>query len=80
MTFRLEARENQLKLRTFLRSGHVVIACLTGAYIYSPTLNDSAGFQALMQFVVFPIIALTGLVMWQQGRIMKWVQRGKTPT
>ena len=59
-------------MRATFRYTHLIVAVLLGAYIYSPTLNASAVYQALMQFGVFPVIALSGVAMWQQARLKKW--------
>ena len=58
------------KQRQWLRFGHLIASVLLGTFIYSPLREDPV-FIATMQFVVFPAIALSGLWMWQQGRLSK---------
>jgi hypothetical protein len=65
-------------LRTVSRAIHLVGSALLGAYIYSP-LSDLAWFVALMQFGVVPILAVSGLMMWQQARLLRWFRPSGTP-
>lgn len=60
-------------LRTLSRALHLVGSALIGAFVYSP-LGDLAWFTALMQFGVIPLLALSGVVMWQQARVQRWLQ------
>ncbi|MBL3705672.1 hypothetical protein GI582_23500 [Sulfitobacter sp. BDSS02] len=62
-------------MRKPFRYTHLAVALLIGAYVYSPTLSSNLAFQALIQFGVFPIIALSGIAMWQQPRWMKLIRR-----
>ena len=62
-------------MRKTLRYVHLVAGLLIGAYVYSPTLSGNAAFQAMIQLGVFPIIALSGIAMWQQPRLMKLTRR-----
>ncbi|MEO0565681.1 MAG: hypothetical protein AAF125_26475 [Chloroflexota bacterium] len=55
---------------------HVVAGVMMALFIYSP-LGDSTVYTILMQFGVVPLVTLTGLFMWQQARVMKWM-RGST--
>lgn len=70
-------------LRTLSRALHLVGSALIGAYVYSP-LGDLSWFTALMQFGVIPLLALSGLVMWQQARVLRWLraraERGSVAT
>jgi hypothetical protein len=66
---------NGKTLRTLSRALHLVGSALIGTYVYSP-FSDLAWFTALMQFGVIPLLALSGVMMWQQGRVQRWLQRG----
>lgn len=65
-------------MRKTLRYAHLGVALLIGAYVYSPTLSGNSAFQALIQIGVFPIIAVSGIAMWQQPRLMKLIRRTKS--
>jgi hypothetical protein len=67
-------------MRQSLRTAHLVVAALIGAYVYSPSLSGNAAFQALIQFGVFPVIAFSGIAMWQQARLKKLMRRTQRPT
>ncbi len=57
-------------LRRTLRWVHVVTAALIGTYLYSPWSTDPV-FAAVTLYGVFPLMGLTGIAMWQQGRIAR---------
>ncbi len=59
------------QLRLTMRWVHILVAVAMGIYLYSP-LGDDATYTALIQAVVFPVLGVSGVVMWQQGRIVKW--------
>ncbi|TQV68036.1 hypothetical protein [Denitrobaculum tricleocarpae] len=65
-----------MMMRKVLRYGHLSIATLIAVYIYSPTLNDNATYEAWIKFGVVPLVVISGLAMWQQGRIKRWLRRG----
>ena len=60
--------------RTLLRWTHVLVGFLIGVLVYTPARDDEA-FVLLMQAVVVPVVALTGLWMWQQARIRRVYRR-----
>lgn len=55
-------------LRTTLRSAHVVIGLFIGTYIYSPWHADPTWTLAA-RLALVPLIALSGVAMWKQGRL-----------
>jgi len=61
-------------LRNSLRLIHLVVAGLVGAYIYSP-LGDMVWFVNFVRESVLPILAITGLTMWQMPAITKMLKR-----
>ncbi|MCP6760356.1 MAG: hypothetical protein NHB32_16810 [Fischerella sp. CENA71] len=63
-------------LRVTMRWIHIVGAGFIGTYIYSPWSSNSA-FTALMQFVIIPVLSLTGIVMWKQALLKKLI-KGKS--
>lgn len=54
--------------RTLSRRAHLVAAVVLLAYVYGPL---EAELQTVVRFVVFPLLATTGLVMWQAPRIRR---------
>lgn len=62
-------------LRNTMRLLHLITAVVIGTYIYSPWSADPV-FTAAVRFIILPFISLTGIVMWQQPRISRWL-RGK---
>ena len=61
-------------LRSLLRWMHIAAGLLIGAYVYSP-LNEIAAMRDALMYVVLPFLALSGLVMWQQGPIRRFLTR-----
>ena len=58
--------------RQVLRWGHIIASGLLGTYLYSPWSSDPV-FSAIVLYVAFPGMALSGLWMWNQGRIHRWL-------
>lgn len=63
--------------RNVIRLIHLAIAACMAIFIYSPLRLDSA-FATAVQIVVVPLVAITGMVMWQQPRVLKFLNGGKT--
>ena len=61
-------------LRTILRSIHLVVGGLIGAYLYSP-LGQMEWFAMLVKVTVLPVLLTSGLMMWQMPTITKWLKR-----
>jgi len=60
--------------RNALRWLHILIgAVILGTYVYSPW-GDAAAFRALVLWVAFPALGLSGLMLWQGGRIARSVR------
>jgi hypothetical protein len=59
--------------RQWLRFGHLIASALLGTFIYSPLREDPV-LIAIMQFVVFPAMAVSGVWMWQQGRLSRFAR------
>lgn len=51
--------------RSALRYFHIATGIAIAAFIYSPTLQSIAGFEAVLRFVVIPAIGVSGLLMWK---------------
>lgn len=66
-------------LRQVLRWSHLVIGGLMVAFVYSAALRESAVFVGLMQFVVVPVVVVSGVAMWQQplvGKLLRGLRGG----
>lgn len=64
------------RTRNVVRIAHLVQGAAIGTYFYSPLYGDPTYFL-LMQAVILPSIVLTGVFLWQQPRIMKWLNRSR---
>jgi D-alanyl-lipoteichoic acid acyltransferase DltB (MBOAT superfamily) len=65
-----------VRLRASFRWVHIVLSAVLGTFLYSPWGGEPI-FSAVMQWFVFPAMALSGLWMWQGSRLMqRW--RGRT--
>ena len=67
-------------LRKILRITHMVGGFFMGLYIYAPFPRQSPQFDLIMQVLVVPLVLLTGIGMWQQGKLMKLLNRGDART
>jgi thiosulfate reductase cytochrome b subunit len=57
-------------LRRILRWTHLITAAIIGTFLYSPW-SANAIFAAATLWVVFPLMVMTGVAMWQQVRLMR---------
>lgn len=48
-----------------LRAFHLFSGIAIGAFVYSPTLQSSSVFEAIIQFGILPALGLSGLIMWR---------------
>lgn len=62
--------------RTILRTLHLLLAVPMGAVVYMPpSLGEP--IRLFLAFVGLPLLTLSGLSMWLQGRWRRWLGRGK---
>ena len=66
------------QLRNVVRLVHLLVAAFMAVFIYSPLRLDNT-VTVIAQVVVVPVVALSGLVMWQQPAVVKLFNRGRTP-
>lgn len=68
-----EPKVSNKRLRDTQRVVHLVAGLMLGVYIYIPLVGGSTAHfvTSLMQFVVFPTIVATGMLMWQLPRLRK---------
>lgn len=64
---------SEKQLRNILLIIHLLAAVVLGNFLYSPWGSDPT-FRMLMQIVIFPIFALTGLWLWQMPRIRRFLK------
>ncbi len=58
--------------RDIQRATHLVAALVLVLYVYIP-LGSAPLLTAVVQFAVLPLLAVTGLLMWQWTRLRKWL-------
>jgi hypothetical protein len=54
-----------------IRNVHLAASPLIGAFVYSGALRESEVFLAVIQWVVFPLVAAAGLVLWLGPRLSR---------
>ena len=59
--------------RTVMRWFHIVVALFVGAYFISPLSTFDWSFP-LIKYVIIPLLILSGLAMWKQAKVMKWLK------
>lgn len=62
------------RLRTTLRTLHLLTMPLVGYYVYSP-VHEHPVLQLIGRWVVFPVMLVTGVWMWQWARYTKAMRR-----
>lgn len=62
------------RIRTITRIIHLIGAALISAYLYTP-LGGEPAFMLVVRAVVVPLLGLTGLVLWQQARVLRLLGR-----
>lgn len=63
----------------FIRNLHLAAAPLIGAFVYSGALREDALFAAVVQWFVFPLVALGGLALWLGPQLTRSALRRETP-
>ena len=53
---------------------HLLLAAALGTVVYSP-LRTVPEAVVLTQAVLFPLLALSGLLLWQGPRLGRWARR-----
>jgi hypothetical protein len=51
--------------RAILRLFHLASGIAISAFIYSPTLQSSQVFAAVLQYGVIPALGVSGILMWK---------------
>lgn len=63
--------------RSRQRQLHIVCGVVLGTYLYSP-LAQVSGVELFVQAVVFPLLAISGLVLWKGPRLRRWYRSRQT--
>lgn len=61
--------------RSILRVFHLASGIAISAFVYSPTLQSSPVFEAILQFGVIPALGVSGLMMWKP-RLLRPIHGG----
>jgi hypothetical protein len=64
-------------LRTIQRAVHVVLGVVLLAIVFTP-LGDAA-FGSVLRVVAAPLVVLTGVLMWQHGRVVRAMRERNLP-
>ena len=54
-----------------IRHVHLAASPFIGAFVYSDALRTNETFLAVIQWVVFPLVAAAGLVLWRGPRLSR---------
>jgi hypothetical protein len=55
------------------RVAHLLLAGGLGVFVYSPLRTDSTAILAV-QVVLFPLLALSGVLLWKGGQLRRWLR------
>lgn len=69
---------NQANVRRILRFIHIAAGIFLVGYVYK--FHADANATRIAQSIVVPVIAVSGLWLWQQGRIVRWFRRTPAQT
>ncbi len=54
-----------------IRNVHLAASPFIGAFVYSDALRTNETFLAVIQWVVFPLVAAAGLALWLGPRLSR---------
>lgn len=61
---------NGKQFRTLVRLLHLLEGAAIALFVYSPLGADPA-YRALVQWVIVPAVAMSGIMLWQQPRVLR---------
>jgi hypothetical protein len=70
----MTAQRSPVWSRTLHRRLHLVLASILGLYLYSP-LGAVETVGLLVEVVVFPTLALSGILLWRGTQLRRWIGR-----
>lgn len=62
------------KIRDRQRLGHLVAGAAMVAYVYMPG-GLSAALEAAVRWVILPVLAGSGVLMWQWPKVRRWARK-----
>lgn len=65
---------NSKRYRTSVRWIHLALSAVLGTYVYSPWSSNTV-FHAVVQWLLFPLLAVTGVALWKQAWVLKKLGR-----
>ena len=63
-----------MAFRRIIRWFHILTSAVVGTYLYSPFSSDPT-FAFITLYVVFPLMGLSGIAMWQQAKVLRLFSR-----
>lgn len=67
------------RFRQSIRWLHIIEAGVLGAFIYGPW-GDGSILELSIQYFFFPALGISGILLWQQPRILKWFRSNQAST
>lgn len=64
---------SQRQVRTVLRATHLVAAASSAFLIYAAPVVAADIARTLLALLLVPVLALSGLAMWQQARLRRFM-------
>ena len=61
------------RVRGRQRAAHLVAGALLVLYVYLPVAPD-ATLQTVVRWIVFPLLVITGVLMWQWPKLRRFVR------
>lgn len=65
------------QIRQLVRVLHILGGIAIGVYIYSPW-GPGTWLEPVVKFGILPALVISGIVLWQQPRLLKAVRGGAT--
>ena len=62
------------KIRDRQRLAHLVAGVALVAYVYTPG-GPGAALQAAVRWVILPVLAGSGVLMWQWPKVRRWARK-----
>jgi hypothetical protein len=68
------SRGGARRQRAITRTVHIAVGLVLGTYVYAPA-HIAEPLQIWLQVIGIPAVVITGVVMWQQGRLRRLTRR-----
>jgi len=60
-----------LRQRNIIRYIHIITAILLVAFVYSNSLSENLIFRQILQFIIIPLVTLSGIWLWKGHQIKR---------